>query len=227
MSKRVYLSPSDQRRNTYAYGNTNEAEQCGRIAEECRKALVRNGVEVMVGQYDTMANRCKASDAFKANLHVPIHTNAANGKASGTRIFCYTLDKNSAGYKAAKAVFDVLAPLTPGKSENIKANPGLFEVKTPAAPTVYVEIDFHDVPDVAKWIINNTTIIGETIAKGICDALGVPFKWVESPNTGETTDETEGKLYRVQVGAFKVKANAENMLADLKKAGFDGYIRED
>lgn len=31
-------------------------------------------------------------------------------------------------------------------------------------------------------------------------------------------------LYRVQVGAYSVKANAEAMLTKLKKAGFDGFI---
>lgn len=219
---KVYLSPSDQRGNTYSYGNTTEAEQCGRIAAECKKALVRNGVEVMVGQYDTMANRCKESDDFGADIHVPIHTNAFNGKTSGTRVFCYEL--KGKGYEYAKKIFAALAPITPGKSENIKANPGLFEVKTPAAPTVYIEVDFHDVPDVARWIISNTTLIGETIAKGICDALGVPFKWVESPNTGESTNETEDILYRVQVGAFANRDNAEKMLDRLKAAGFTGFV---
>lgn len=34
------------------------------------------------------------------------------------------------------------------------------------------------------------------------------------------------KLYRVQVGAFAVRENAEKMLQRLKDAGFDGYIRE-
>lgn len=33
-------------------------------------------------------------------------------------------------------------------------------------------------------------------------------------------------LYRVQVGAFAVKSNADNMLATLKQAGFNGYITE-
>ena len=82
MAKRVYLSPSDQRRNTYAVGDTTEDVQCGRIAAACKAALERSGVEVMVGQYDTMANRVAASNRFKADLHVPIHTNAANGKAT-------------------------------------------------------------------------------------------------------------------------------------------------
>ena len=175
MAKRVYLSPSDQRRNTYAVGNTTEAIQCGRIAEACRIALERSGVEVMVGQYDTMANRVAASNKFGADLHVPIHTNATNGKATGTRVFCYKENVTSAGYKACKAVLDVLGPVTPGAPDMVRANPSLFEVKYPIAPTVYIEVDFHDVPRVAEWIIANTTVIGETIAKGLCNALGVEF----------------------------------------------------
>ena len=185
MAKRVYLSPSDQRRNTYAVGDTTEAIQCGRIAEACKAALERSGVEVMLRQYDTMANRVAESNRFKADLHVPIHSNACNGKASGTHLFCYSntkdskgnyiIDKNSAGYRACKAVLDVLGPLTPGAPDVIRAYPALYEVKWPAAPTVYIEVDFHDVPRVAEWIIDNTTLIGETIAKGLCNALGVKF----------------------------------------------------
>ena len=180
MVKRVYLSPSDQRRNTYAVGDTTEDVQCGRIAWACKAALERSGVEVMLGQYDTMANRVAKSNRFKADLHVPIHSNACNGKASGTHLFCYSGDRNSAGYKACQAVLDVLGPVTPGSPDVVLAYPALYEVKHPAAPTVYIEVDFHDVPSVAQWIIDNTTLIGETIAKGLCAALGVPF--VESAN---------------------------------------------
>jgi cell division septation protein DedD len=31
-------------------------------------------------------------------------------------------------------------------------------------------------------------------------------------------------MYRVQVGAFSNKKNADALLASLKKAGFDGFI---
>lgn len=216
---KVYLSPSDQKANTYSYGGTTEAIVCGKIAEECRKALVHNGVEVMVGQYDTMANRCKASDKFGADIHVPIHTNAFNEKVSGTRIFCY--DLKGKGYEYAKKIFDVLAPVTPGTSENIKVN-RIFEVRTPKAPTVYIEVDFHDVPTVAKWLIANTTVIGEAIAEGICDALGVEYK--DKEPVVETPREV---LYRVQVGAFSVKENADAYLKKVQAAGFpDAFIVE-
>lgn len=201
MAKRVYLSSSDQRRNTYATGGTTEDVQCGKIAAACKAALERSGVEVMVGQYDTMANRVAASNKFGADLHVPIHTNAANGKATGTHIFCYDASPSSAGYKACRAVLDVLGPLTPGAPDVVRAYSALYEVKHPAAPTVYIEVDFHDVPRVAEWIIANTTVIGETIAKGLCNALGVPF--VESENAPVPVPAEKDTTLPMQVRMLK------------------------
>ena len=220
MAKRVYLSPSDQRRNTYAVGDTTEAIQCGRIAAACKAALERSGVEVMLGQYDTMANRVAASNRFKADLHVPIHSNACNGKASGTHLFCYSGDRNSAGYKACQAVLDVLGPVTPGAPDVIRAYPALYEVKHPVATTVYIEVDFHDVPSVAQWIIDNTTLIGETIAEGLCAALGISF--VPGENTPEPVPmpvETVAMQVRVLRRGMK-GADVKTLQAALIAYGF-------
>jgi N-acetylmuramoyl-L-alanine amidase len=174
MAKKIYLSPSEQPKNVYAYGGTNEKEQCRKIAAFAESALKRNGFEVITAAAATMSARCNEANNWGANLYVPIHTNAFDGKVSGTRLFCY--GTSSEGYKACKAVFDVLAPLTPGDSESITARPELYEVKMAAAPTVYIEVDFHDVPDVAKWIIEHTEEIGEAICKGICNYYGEPYQ---------------------------------------------------
>ena len=220
MAKKVYLSPSDQTKNYYAYGDTTEAIQCGKIAEACRKALTRCGIEVMVGQYDTMTNRCRASDAFGADLHVPIHTNAYNGKVGGTRVFCY--NKAGEGYKAAMAVFNSLAPITPGTSESISVNANLFEVRVPAAPTVYVECDFHDVPKIAKWIIANTNAIGEAIARGICNYFGVKYKTESeaAPTPAPTPSKKSIDEIAREVIAGKW-GNGQDRKNRLTKAGYD------
>lgn len=54
--------------------------------------------------------------------------------------------------------------------------------------------------------------MGQAIAKGILKTLGIEFQ------------ADSGTIYRVQVGAYKVKANAEAMLKRIKEAGFDAYI---
>ena len=207
MAKKIYLSPSDQTNNKYAAGSTNEEKVCEQIADACEAALKRCGFEVKNNKTASMANRVAESNAWGADLHVPIHTNAHNAKTTGTRIFCW--DATGAGYKASKAVFDVLAPLTPGTSESVSVNKTLYEIKKPKASSVYVEVDFHDVNSVAKWLINNTKAIGETIAKGICNYYGVKF--VEEPKPVEV-------IYRVQIGAFKNKAEADALAAALKGA---------
>ena len=43
----------------------------------------------------------------------------------------------------------------------------------------------------------------------------------------EPTEPANGKLYRVQVGAFANRENAEKMLQRVKDAGFDAFIRQD
>ena len=217
MTKKVYLSPSDQISNRYAYGNTTEAVQCGKIAEACRVALVRCGIEVKVGQYDTMANRCAASNAFGADLHVPIHTNAFNGQVRGTRMFCY--NSNGEGMKACKSIFAVVAPLTPGTSENIKVNSELYEVRVPAAPTAYIECEFHDNAESAEWIVEHTSDLGEAIAHGICNYFGMAYKKADQEPkpapSKKSVDELAREVIRGEWG------NGSDRKNSLTKAGYD------
>lgn len=173
MAKKIFLSPSNQVDNTYAYGGTNEAVQCGRIADAAKAALERCGFQVKVNHMGTLKEKVAESNAWPADLHIPIHTNACNGTVSGTRMFYYAEGNNS--QKACQAIYDVLAPLTPGKSENTRAYPGLYEMNMTTMPSVYIEVDFHDVPDVAKWIIENVVAIGEAICRGVCNYYGVNY----------------------------------------------------
>jgi len=223
MSKKIYLSPSDQTANRYAWGNTTEAIQCRRIADACERALKRCGFQVKNNQKASMEARVAESDKWGADLHVPIHSNAFNKSVTGTRLFCW--NKSGEGYRAARAIFSALAPLTPGTSENIQINPQLYEIRVPVAPAVYIEVDFHDVAAVAQWIVEHTSEIGEAIAKGICKHFGVKYV---SPVVEEEPEEEqgEGKLYRVQVGAYRERANAEAMLKKVQEAGFPtAFIR--
>lgn len=220
----IYISPSDQTENRYAYGNTNEHEQCQKIADSLAAALKRCGVNVMVAKLgSTMAQRCAESNNFKADLHVCVHTNAFNGKVSGTRLFCYSIPGK--GYYACKAIYNRLAPITPGTSENVTVNSRLFEVREPAAPTAYCECEFHDNPTSAKWIVEHVKDIGEAIAHGICDYLSVPYKSVPVPPPPQPTP-AKSKLYRVQVGAFRDKGNADRYVAKLKEMGLSAFIVE-
>lgn len=229
MSKKIYFSPSDQTRNTYAAGNTTEAIQCRQIALYAVEAAKRCGFEALTdavsGGDDAMDKRIQQSNDWGADVHIPIHTNAFNGQVMGTRMFCY--DTSGEGYKLCKAIMDTLSPITPGESDNITAK-HYDEVLYANAPTVYIEVGFHDNNVEAQWIIDHKREIAEAIVKGLCNYYGVAY--VTPDDQGKTaapTASTGGNmLYRVQVGAFEVRANAEALRDKLKAAGYDAFVTE-
>ncbi len=218
MAKKIYISPSNQNSNLYASGNTNEMVQCNRIAEATQYHLERHGFDVKKApQGQNMWTSINESNSWGADLHVPIHTNAFNGNLTGgTLIMLYSVSGEN--LKAGQAIFNQLAPITPGSDYSIRSNTGLAELNSTKAIAVYVECEFHDTVDGANFIINNTDKLGEAIAHGICDYFGV--KW------NDEDDNTSDTFYRVQVGAFSKKENADKQLEKLKKEGYDAFIVE-
>ena len=173
MKPRIYISPSSQPDNVYAGVDTNEQEVCRAIARELAADLKRCGFDVKCGDYGTMYDRVRESNGWPAGLHLPLHTNGFDGEVAGTRLMSY--DLKGSGYKVCQAIFKHLAPLTPGTSENISAHPEKYEIYAAVAPTCYVEVDFHDVPDVALWLTQNKPQIAQAICQGICDYYRKPY----------------------------------------------------
>ena len=220
MSKKIYISPSNQSGNTYATGNTNEKVQCHKIAKHCVSFLKKNGFDVKCTYNDDMYERVSESNAFGADLHIAIHTNATakHNVTGGSQILLYSLTGERK--KAGQAVLKRLAPITPGKSaERLVEKPDFYEIRAAEAITLYCECEFHDTKEGSDFIIKNVKQIGEAIAKGVCDYYGIDFS--EKENNAPSGD---GTLYSVQVGAFSSKKNADNYVEKLKKAGFNGYI---
>ncbi len=213
-AEKIYISPSDQVGNLYAVGNTNEAIQCRRIALATVEALKRCGFEAITNMTDggnAMYERVAESNRWNADAHVCIHTNAFIGKVSGFRAFYYA--KNGTGQRLCEAIMATVAPITPGTSDNVTPKPEFYEVNSTDAPCAYLELGFHDNPVEAQYIIDHTVELAEAICKGICVFYGEEY--IPPVQT----------LYRVQVGAFAVRENAEAMLEEVKAAGFpDAYI---
>lgn len=215
--KKIYLSPSSQPANGYAGVETNEQEVCRGIARELAADLKRCGFDVKCGDYGTMYDRVKESNDWKADLHLPIHTNAFDGKVSGTRLMA--LDLTGKGFQVCQAILETLDKITPGTSSNITANPGLYEIQSAVAPTAYVEVDFHDVPQVAKWLTENKARIGEAICQGICRYYNTDYvaegetQPAPTPTpTPEPTPQPSGKVEGLPVVKSGSKGDAAKIL---------------
>lgn len=174
---KIYLSPSNLYKNLYAYGNTNECDQCNRIADAAKTALERCNFAVKKApRLQDMYVSIKESNEWGADLHMPIHTNGVGpaGKTPGT--MCMVYNKSAENLKYARPIYEAVQAVSPGTTDyGVIERPELAELNGTNMTAVYTEVDFHDDPSIAKWIIESPDVIGEALAKGVCKAYGVPY----------------------------------------------------
>ena len=169
---KIYLSPSAQPHNAYAVGNTTEQVQCNRIATAAKKALERNGYVVKKApEGQSYVKNVAESNAWGADIHMPIHTNAGGNK-KGTLGLCY---RGCVNNKYMQAVYKAVAECTPWSDLGIGVKNDLYEINQTKMMCVYIECAFHDKVDSAQWIIDNVEKLGEAIAKGFCAADGKKY----------------------------------------------------
>lgn len=228
MSKKIYLSPSSQPANMYAVGNVSEQTQCRKIASALKKELDSCGFTTYAGLSGTMYTRAAESDKWGVDLHMPIHTNAFDGKVAGLRIMVNKLGGEAE--QIAKAIMDTLAPITPGTSDGISAMPSLYEIKATDAICVYLEVGFHDNPTEAKWIIEHTEEIAVAICKGLCNHYGVKYAAGQATEPAKKEEpkqeavQPEKNLYRVRKAWNDAKSQLfAGTLEGAKRACTAGY----
>ena len=155
----VFLSPSDQLGNTYAYGGTNEAVVCQQISNMLEDKLNQYGV--IVDSDPNMYNAVDRSNKIRPDLHLAIHTNASPmHSVRGVRVFYYSGSEYGKAY--AEKFFRALSGLYEG-SHALKEYSSLYELRKTVSPAVYLELDFHDTVNGAKWLIDNKKQIANTL----------------------------------------------------------------
>lgn len=171
---KVFLSPSDQNGNAVT-GGGNEQQyaqlRCARAAEVLRA----HGITVLVSERGKsngntgFLESLNEGNAWGPDIYVADHTNAANGRASGVQAYCYP-EPNS--QRLGACINARMDPIVPGGA-SIQDGSDLGEVNGSYATAVLMESGYHDNPTDAAVIRTKTTEMGEAIAYGILDYLGV------------------------------------------------------
>lgn len=202
----IFLSPSNQTANVGAYSNTNECEQCERIAKYAYDYLIKNydcNVEI-AERADNMSKRWEEAKAFEADVYIAIHTNAfSDTTVRGTDVYYYASDAN--GKALAAELFEKISTLTERKHQFAAKN--YIELNTPTCTRAYIEVDFHSNPERAAWIVENAQKIGETIAECIAAYYNLP-KRVDTELV-YIIEAVSGELTPTE--AEKVKSELESM----------------
>ena len=144
-----------------------------------------------------------------------------------TLILAILEKKDSYGFEIAKNVLDEIVKIGQN-SRGLKTKLGTNGkdyfgfIREVNAPSVIVECAFVDNKTDIK-IIDTTAEqkkMGVAIAKGILKTLGIAYK----TQATVLNDKPSGKTYKVQVGAFANKSNAEKLKKELKSKGYNAVI---
>lgn len=197
-------------------------KRCGIACCDANYEATTKAIDVSRNERIKRANSLIKNDKDKKRIiYIEIHYNAYNGKfddkKGGLEIFCY---KGSVkGKKLANCILHYL------KNGTKQVNRGVKEwdydvIKYTLMPAALSENGFMDQLFEAKLMLNEDfqTEVAEEHCKGVCDYFGLVY----IPPKKETN-----KLYKVQVGAFSKRENAENLSDLLKKDGYPVYIVED
>lgn len=169
----------------------------------------------------TLTARTNAANNFKADFYLSIHHNAGVKGGSGGGIMAYTYTKVSEETKAwQKALYESLIKHTglKGNRSTPMAASNLHECRETNMPAVLLELGFMDSKTDVPVIL--TEKFADLCAAAIVEVL------VAKGGLRKKAVVTSGKLYRVQVGVYSERPNAEAVQKRLKAMGFDAIIKE-
>jgi N-acetylmuramoyl-L-alanine amidase len=193
------------------------------IALACRDELERHGVTVLMSrtkdENEGLTEKINECNAFKPDYALDIHNNAGGG--DGAEIFHHY--KGGKGKTLAENILNAVVKIGQNsrgaKTKTNSAGKDYYGfIRQTSAPAIIFEGAFLDNKNDIAIIdtVEEQKVMGVAIAKGILTTLGMAY--IEPKPTAS------GKLYRVQVGAYSVKENAEKMQKRLQAAGFDAII---
>lgn len=174
----IYLSPSTQEKNFYVNGGTEE-EWMNKLADALEPYLTASGIRFTRNTPEMSASTSiQASNQGRYDLHLALHSNAAPeglyGQRRGIIVFYYP--GSTQGKIAAQLIVNGLKEIYPLPNDvRLEPSTTIGEVRQPIAPSVFIELGFHDNVDDAVWIKSNIDAAARSIALSLTEYFGVPF----------------------------------------------------
>lgn len=185
----------------------------------CNEVLLAHGVQTVCSRVrdenDPVGEEVREANASGADLAVSFHANAGGG--DGYESYAWSGDAN--GARIAKLGEKYVKQLGQNSRGNKSGNHLMFINSTRMTAVLFESffVDNDKDNDIGDTVAEQRAF-GVAYAKAILEYFNIPYK----ASGGGTAS---GTMYRVQVGAFKEKKNAEKLLAELKGKGYDAFIK--
>lgn len=214
MSKKIFLSAGHGGSDPGAVANGLKEKDINlQTLLACKSELERHGVKVVCSrtkdETDPVNQEVNEANASGADIAVSFHANAGGG--DGFEAFYYSNSKNgktlaSLGEKYVKALGQ--------NSRGVKTGNHLAFIKNTKMTAVLFESFFVDNKSDKK--------IGDTVAEQ--KAFGVAYAKAILEYLNIEYIKASKKVYRVQVGAFNSRENAERVREDLIRKGYGAIV---
>ena len=163
---------------------------------------------------DPLSEEIKECNAYSPDIAIDIHNNAGGG--DGAEVF-YHYGGGKSKTLAENILGEIVKVGQNSRGAKIRKNANGKDyygfIREIAAPSVIVECAFVDNASDLEILATEgkRKSMGQAIAKGILKTLGVEL-------------QSESGHWKVQVGAYLYRENAEAMHRKLKAIGFDAFI---
>ena len=200
---------------------------CGVFFEEFVHDITPEGDEFLQADLNDVLKKIIAKcNAHAVDLDVSIHFNSGAGDKSGNRkttgVECYIYSSTSKAKAFAEKICQAISNLG-FKNRGVKISQKLYVLKKSKAPALLVECCFVDDKDDVQ--LYSYEEMADAIVYGITGEHVQIEPETDKAEQGEETSTGDRKaLYRVQVGAYSARYNAEAQAEKLRKAGFDAAI---
>jgi N-acetylmuramoyl-L-alanine amidase len=175
------------------------------------------------GQRDIpLQERSDRANAWGANVHIDVHANAFGSTwndSNGIETFVYKTSLKDA-YSLAQKVQANLIKATGLQNRGVKAA-DLHMLRETKMPAILVECGFMTNKKEAALLKsdNYRRVVAGAILAGLVDQYDLKKKAVAK----KAAESNKGK-FKVQVGAFADKENADKLVKELEKKGYKPYI---
>ncbi len=195
---KIFLSPSTQEYNQYITGAGSEEYFMNLLADAMEPLLLSNGIQyVRNDPQGTVSTSIQQSNAGSYDFHLALHSNASGpgseGRNRGIIAFYYPGSVN--GQRAAELFASALREIYPVPDQvTARSTTTLAEVRRTKAPSVLLEIGYHDNAADAQWIAEHINLIAQTLVKAMTEYFGLPYVYPGPSQPGLAVTDSGGPV---------------------------------
>ncbi len=174
--------------------------------------------------YLSLSERADLANKWGADYFISVHINAGGG--TGFESYIYNGSVSSATIANQNVMHQEIMKAIGGVKDRGKKRANYAVLRETKMPAILTENLFIDHSTDASKLKSDSFLsqIAFGHVQGLVKAFGLKKKANPQPQPQQKV--SDGKLYRVQVGAFADRKNAERLAEELKKKGYPVYITD-